>query len=185
MAIGKRLNNILKQKNMKVTNLASISDVPASTIYSIIKRDGKRLDSQTLERISSALEISENYLLTGHELFNPFFLISTMNEKNINEEELIIETGCDPKVFKGVLPSKTIRKRISEYLGKPESLIFLSSIEKSSLEQYIEILEINKHWNSEKNCKKLIDIYNQCEKTEQKKIVEYAQDIYKANCKTR
>lgn len=181
MAIGKRLELELKKRNMNVVEFSKKTNIPATTIYSIIKRDNKRLDCETAKKICSTLNISENVLLTGSEYFNPFFLISTMNKMHITEEDLIIETGCFHDVFNGVLPSKVIRNYICKYMNKSEPLLFPKGIDKYSLDKIQEMLYRKKNWNSKEEGNRLIEIYNTLEQCDQKKIIEYAEDIMKAS----
>ena len=61
MGIGKRLSDLLLQKNMKVSELAERANVKASTIYSIIKRDNMKVDLDILLSISSVLGVHAEY----------------------------------------------------------------------------------------------------------------------------
>lgn len=54
---GEILREILKEKGIKVTDLAKKIDVPASSIYSILNRDGTGTRKNLLEKISVALNV--------------------------------------------------------------------------------------------------------------------------------
>lgn len=66
MGIGKRLSDLLLQKNMKVSELAERANVKASTIYSIIKRDNMKVDLDILLSISSVLGVHAEYFKYGN-----------------------------------------------------------------------------------------------------------------------
>lgn len=63
MGLGKRLEQVISSRNLKIMQVASMSGVPASTLYSIIERDNKKIDIDILIRICKALEIPVEYLL--------------------------------------------------------------------------------------------------------------------------
>ena len=62
MGIGIRLKAILREKNMTIKQLSQESGVSLNTLYSITKRDSDNIDSIILQKISSALNISEEEL---------------------------------------------------------------------------------------------------------------------------
>ena len=66
MAIGKKLNSLLKKKSMKVTTLAHLTDIPAQTLYAIIRRDSANVDLDILRKICTATEINISYFYSGH-----------------------------------------------------------------------------------------------------------------------
>ncbi|WP_370850226.1 helix-turn-helix domain-containing protein [Megasphaera sp.] len=66
MGIGKRLSDLLSQKNMKVSELAERANVKASTIYSIIKRDNMKVDLDILLSISNVLGVHAEYFKDGN-----------------------------------------------------------------------------------------------------------------------
>ena len=57
MGIGKKLSEILEQKNSNPNELSELSGIPSSTIYSIIKRDNSKVDIQVLLKICNVLNI--------------------------------------------------------------------------------------------------------------------------------
>lgn len=58
MRHGELLQKILKEKNMKVSELSRISGISAQTLYGIIRRNNLCTDKKTLVTISKALNIS-------------------------------------------------------------------------------------------------------------------------------
>ena len=65
MAIGERLNALLKEKNKKPGTLASETGISKNTIYSIIKRNNDKVSPAILERISQALDVPVDYFFGG------------------------------------------------------------------------------------------------------------------------
>ena len=57
IGIGKKLSEILEQKNSNPNELSELSGIPSSTIYSIIKRDNSKVDIQVLLKICNVLNI--------------------------------------------------------------------------------------------------------------------------------
>lgn len=58
MRHGDILQKILKEKDMKVSELSRISGIPAQTLYGIIRRNNLNTDKKTLATISKALDVS-------------------------------------------------------------------------------------------------------------------------------
>lgn len=63
MGIGIRLQSILDEQNIKVSQLAKNSGIAPTTIYGIIKRDNNTVKPEILKKLCSALNISEEKLL--------------------------------------------------------------------------------------------------------------------------
>lgn len=63
MGISNRLTKLMKDKNTNANELASKAGIPASTIYSLIRRDSSRVDVDALIKIAKALEVTADYLL--------------------------------------------------------------------------------------------------------------------------
>lgn len=61
MKIGAILQELLQEKNIKPAELSRVINVPASTIYSIIKRDNMKVDIDILIKISDALGVPAEY----------------------------------------------------------------------------------------------------------------------------
>ena len=55
--IGKTLQNILNEKNVKVSELSRLIGVSDQTLYSIIKRDNMKIDFEVLLKICNALSV--------------------------------------------------------------------------------------------------------------------------------
>ena len=61
MGIGKDLNDLLEQKNMRVADLARIANIPASTIYSILRRDNLKIEIDVLFKLCDVLNVAPEY----------------------------------------------------------------------------------------------------------------------------
>ena len=57
MGVGIRIKKILREKNMTIKELSDKSGVSLNTLYSITKRDSKRIDNIILQKICAALDI--------------------------------------------------------------------------------------------------------------------------------
>ena len=55
--IGSTLKALLEKRKTSVTELARITEIPAQTLYSIIKRDNMKIDFDVLMKICTALDV--------------------------------------------------------------------------------------------------------------------------------
>lgn len=71
MGIANRLTDLMKKNSTNANELACKAGIPASTIYSLIRRDSNRVDIDSLIKIAKALNVTADYLLeTGFEEHN-------------------------------------------------------------------------------------------------------------------
>lgn len=61
MGIGNKLDNLLEERNMTVSELARRIGVAPTTIYSIIQRNNKKVDIDVLIKISKTLGVNAEY----------------------------------------------------------------------------------------------------------------------------
>lgn len=61
MGIGNKLNELLKERNMTVTELARKINVAPTTIYSVIQRNNKKIDIDVLLNIADVLGVTAEY----------------------------------------------------------------------------------------------------------------------------
>lgn len=76
MGLGSKLKNILKSKNMTVTELANLTDISSSTLYAIIRRDSDNVSLDTVKKIATALQMSTDDFLpesTPSAIINSMF----------------------------------------------------------------------------------------------------------------
>lgn len=65
MAIGNKIKSLLKKKKMKVTTLASLTNIPEQTLYAIIRRDSSNIDLDSLRKVCAATEVNISYFFGG------------------------------------------------------------------------------------------------------------------------
>lgn len=61
IGIGNKLNDLLSERGMTVTELARKIDVAPTTIYSIIQRNNKKVDIDVLIKIARVLGVNAEY----------------------------------------------------------------------------------------------------------------------------
>ncbi|VUZ26578.1 Uncharacterised protein [Acetobacterium wieringae] len=81
MGIGGNLKLILERKNISVAKLARLTEIPSTTLYSMIKRDGFSEKIETLEKIVGVLDGVEL-----SDLYQDRLII--VKKKNLSPEDL-------------------------------------------------------------------------------------------------
>ena len=61
MGIGSKLTKLMKEQNTNANELAQKADVPAQTIYSLIRRDASKVDIDSLIKIARATGVTAEY----------------------------------------------------------------------------------------------------------------------------
>ena len=64
MGIGKRLEELMKIRNLNTNELAKLIGVAPTTLYSMIKRDSNRVDIDLIIKIAHALGMTADELLS-------------------------------------------------------------------------------------------------------------------------
>ncbi len=67
MGIGSKLDILITSKGRKVNDVARAANVPASTVYSIIKRDNTKADLDDLQRLAKELGVTLEYFVDGYD----------------------------------------------------------------------------------------------------------------------
>lgn len=90
MGIGSKLTKLMKEQNTNANELASMANVPATTIYSLIKRDSNRVDIDSLIKIARALGVTAEYFCNEdvQNLPNIQTLSAHKDGENFTPEEL-------------------------------------------------------------------------------------------------
>lgn len=83
MKIGAILQELLQQKNIKVSELSREINIAPSTIYSIIKRDNMKVDIDVLIKISDALGVSAEYFYDKRKSDKTSDTSLSMDEKEL------------------------------------------------------------------------------------------------------
>lgn len=89
MGIGKRLNQLMKEKNTNANELAQKIGVTPSTLYSMVQRDSNRVDIDLIIKIAHALGITADELLSEDgEGYYTNTKTATLAEQMKNSEEM-------------------------------------------------------------------------------------------------
>ena len=86
MGIGNKLNDLLNERKITVTDLARKIDIAPSTIYSIIQRNNKKVDIDVLIKISKILGVNVEYFSDISE--EPTTIAAHFDGDEYTEEEL-------------------------------------------------------------------------------------------------
>lgn len=84
MGIGKVLSDLIEQKKTNANEIAKLANVPAQTLYSMIRRDSMKVDIDVLIKVSQALGVDVEYF------YNKYVngeLTSKFNEKLTIQEQ--------------------------------------------------------------------------------------------------
>lgn len=87
MGIGNKLNELLKERNMTVTELARKINVAPTTIYSVIQRNNKKVDIDVLLNIADVLGVTAEYFRESQKS-EPVTLAAHFDGDEYTEEEL-------------------------------------------------------------------------------------------------
>lgn len=85
MGIGNKLNDLLKQRNMTVTELSRKINVAPTTIYSIIQRNNKKVDIDVLLDIADVLGVNAEYFRDSEKVVT---VAAHKDGENFTSEEL-------------------------------------------------------------------------------------------------
>lgn len=102
MGTGQRIKDLTKERGITLKELAEKSGISYNTIYSITKRDSKRVQGEILQRLSAALDVSPAALL-GTEVKSFDNVIKII----VNEyPDASFSSSDDPKSFRVSLGNK-------------------------------------------------------------------------------
>ena len=87
MGIGNKLNELLKKRNMTVTELSRRINVAPTTIYSIIQRNNKKVDIDVLLDIADVLGVTAEYFRDSPKS-EPHTLAAHFEGDEYTEDEL-------------------------------------------------------------------------------------------------
>lgn len=62
MTIGERIEKVAKSQGISLRALSERAEMPYTTLYSIVKRDSKRLSHENIVKLANALGVSVNEL---------------------------------------------------------------------------------------------------------------------------
>lgn len=90
MGIGKTLSTILKEKNSNANELAEKTNIPPTTIYSIIKRDNTKVDIEVLLKICNALDVDMERFYEEYYTNDTTIKKENVSDEYSNEEKRLI-----------------------------------------------------------------------------------------------
>ena len=64
--LGEKINELLKLRGMRQSDLARITGIPKQTINSIVVRNNKSVDFSAMEKIADALDVPIEYFKESH-----------------------------------------------------------------------------------------------------------------------
>ena len=119
MGIGNKLDILITSTGRNVNDVARAANVPASTVYSIIKRDNTKADLDDLQRLAKELGVTLEYFVDGYKsepapALRPdeFALLALYNQLNRAGQEKacdllddIVSSG-KYKIYEGMDPSE-------------------------------------------------------------------------------
>ena len=86
MGIGNKLDTLLNERKITVTELARKIDIAPTTIYSIIQRNNKKVDIDVLIKISKVLGVNVEYF--SDVVDEPTTIAAHFDGDEYTEEEL-------------------------------------------------------------------------------------------------
>ena len=114
MGAGKKLQSLLRNKDISVTTLSRKTGISSNTLYAIIKRDSN-INAETMSKIANSLH------LTMDELAK---LLSEDIESNSNMESNLSESRIlDPEIEKSLEDSKNLIEKLNNLTKSYEEQI--------------------------------------------------------------
>lgn len=127
MGIGTTMGLLIKKSGITVSELSRRTEVPASTIYSIIKRDNKKVDIDVLLKIADELGISADqfFIDTDSTLLETQKILTTSHEHvTLGESaEEISNTGIGKHIKEARESLGLTRNQLGERVGVTGSSI--------------------------------------------------------------
>lgn len=87
MGIGNKLNELLKERNMTVTELSRKINVAPTTIYSIIQRNNRKVDIDVLLDIANVFGVTVEYFRDSSKT-TPSTIAAHFDGEEYTEDEL-------------------------------------------------------------------------------------------------
>lgn len=87
MGIGSKLTKLMKEQHTNANELSNKADVPAQTIYSLIRRDASKVDIDSLIKIAHALGVTAEYFCSD-EVAKTITIAAHKDGENFTADEL-------------------------------------------------------------------------------------------------
>lgn len=88
MGIGGKLSKLMKEQNTNANELSTKADVPAQTIYSLIRRDASKVEIDSLIKIARALGVTADYFCSEYIENKPQTIAAHFDGDEYTAEEL-------------------------------------------------------------------------------------------------
>lgn len=124
------LKELMEAKNIKAAQLARMADLPPTTIYSMLKRNNRNTEPETLAKISKALNIPISFwntFLENDQIDDEKQIILASNFYDmLSYKGLSIEYVCHIlQAFGFIYTSETLRSCIDEQISVPHPVVVL------------------------------------------------------------
>lgn len=139
MGTGQRIKDLTKEQGITLKELAEKSGVSYNTIYSITKRDSKRVQGEILQRLSVALGVSPSALLGTEVTMLDDVLGIIVNEY----PNASFSATDDPKSFRVSLGANS-KTELLHYFDKLNS-----TGQRLAVERIAELTEISRYQRSD------------------------------------
>lgn len=100
MAVGEKLDALLKAKNKKPGTLASETGINKNTIYSIIKRNNEKVNYSIIEKISEALDVPVEYFFPSGTASRPSTYHPDMLPVSTHHVPILGSGACGEPIYK-------------------------------------------------------------------------------------
>lgn len=92
MGIGLKLESLMREKGTNANELAQKLGIAPTTIYSMIRRDSKKVDIEVLMKISRELGVEPEYFCDDsvppkEPVYDDVITVYTRSRKNLSPEE--------------------------------------------------------------------------------------------------
>lgn len=99
MAVGKRIENLAKEKKISLRKIALNAGISYNTLYAIVKRDSNRIDLETLEKIAKALSVNIMDLKYDGPETSGKRIRAARKERGVQQEGLAKVIGVNPSAI--------------------------------------------------------------------------------------
>lgn len=111
MGIGNKLTKLMEKRGTNTNELAKSAGIPAQTIYSLIRRDAKKVEIDALIKICHALGVSADYFSSADVYQDLTSKPERAIAGNQEDEDWTEEELAEIEEFKNFLLSKRKNNR--------------------------------------------------------------------------
>lgn len=122
MGFGAKLNNLLKSKNMTVTELSKQTGIPSSTLYAIIRRDSDNVNLSAVQKIADVFKVPVASLTKEPSLMDVLNIFSDDyfdTDENIIDIHFTTEEFTPDEIAEIIQFAEFLKQRRNSSLQKP------------------------------------------------------------------